>query len=60
MEVAGTNSVVVAEAFVTVEDYISCSDEATKEDRRSIVVTDTIKAARAYRGGGVGILVSAL
>jgi hypothetical protein len=60
MEVAGIDSVAVVEASRTVDDCTSCSDEATEEDRHSIVVIGTVKAARAYCGGGVGIPMSAL
>ena len=42
------------------EEGGSCSDEATDNDRRSVVVTGTVKAAGAYRGGGVGSPVIAL
>jgi len=57
---AGTDSVTVADVSGTVEDGASCSDEATNNDRRSVVVTGTVKAAGAYRGGGVGSPVRAL
>ena len=49
----GTDSVAVAEGA-------SGSDKATDDDRRSVVVTGTVKAAGAYRGGGVGSPVRAL
>jgi hypothetical protein len=49
-EEAGTDSVVVVEVSRTVEDGASCSDDGTDDDRRSIVVTSTVKAAGAYRG----------
>ena len=57
---AGTDSVTIADVSGTVEDGASCSDEATDHDRRSVVVTGTVKAAGAYRGGGVGSPVRAL
>ena len=43
-----------------VDEGASCSDEATDDDRRSVVVTGTVKAAGACRGGGVGSPVRAL
>jgi len=57
---AGTDSVAAAEVSGTVEEGASCSDEATDDDRRSVVVTGTIKAAGAYRGGGIGSPVRAM
>ena len=57
---AGTDSVTVADVFGTVKEGASCSDEATDDDRRLVVVTGTIKPAGAYRGGGVGSPVRAL
>ena len=57
---AGTDSVAVAVVSSTVEDGASCSDDATDDDRRSVVVTGTVKAAGACRGGGVGSPVRAL
>jgi len=54
------DSVAVADVFGTVEEGASCSDEATDDDRRSVVVTGTVKAAGAYKGGGVGSPVRAL
>jgi len=62
MPVDGTSTDIVAVAKVssTIEDYTSCLDEATKEDRCSVVVTGTVKAVVAYCGGGVGMPVSAL
>jgi len=59
VEVAGTDSMAVAEISGTIDDWTSCLDEATEEDRCSIVVTGTMKAAGAYRGG-VGMRVRAL
>ena len=50
----------MADISGTVEEGASCSDEATDDDRRSVVVTGTVKAAGAYRGEGVGSLVRAL
>jgi len=44
-EEAGTDSVAVADVSSTVGKGASCSDEATDDDRRSVVVTGTIKAA---------------
>ena len=57
---AGMDSVAVADVSGTVDEGASCSDEATDDDRRSVVVTGTVKAAGACRGGGVGSLVRAL
>ena len=59
-EDAGTDSVAVVDVLGTVEDSASCSDEATDDDRCSIVVTGSVKAAGAYSGEGVGSLVRAL
>jgi len=56
----GTNSVAVADVSGTVEDGASCSDDATNDDRRSVVVTGAVKATGACRGGGVGSPVRAL
>jgi len=50
----------VVDVSSIVEEGASCSDEATDDDRRSIVVTGTVKAAGAYKGEGVGSLVRAL
>ena len=57
---AGTNSVAIADVSGTVDDGASCSDNATDDDRRSVVVTGAVKAAGACRGGGVGSPVRAL
>ena len=57
---AGTDSVAVAVVFGTVEDGASYSDDATDEDRRSVVVTGAVKATGACRGEGVGSPVRAL
>ena len=57
---ASTDSVAVADVSGTVEEGASCSDEATDDDRRSVVVTGTVKAIGACRGGGIGSPVSAL
>jgi hypothetical protein len=46
--------------FGNVADGTSHSDEATEEDRRSIVMTGTMKATIACCRGGVSILVSEL
>jgi len=59
-EEAGTDSVAVADVSGTVEDGASCSDDATKDDRCSIVVTGSVKATGAYSGEGVGCPVIAL
>jgi len=59
-EEAGTDSVAVAEISSTVEEGASCSDEATDDDRRSVVVTGSVKAVGACRGEGVGSPVRAL
>jgi len=56
----GTDSVPVANVYGTVEDSASCSEEATNDDRRSIVVTGSVKAAGACNGEGVGSPVRAL
>ena len=55
----GTDSVAVAEVSSTVDKGASCSDNATDDDRRSVVVTGTVKAVGACRGGGVGSPVRA-
>ena len=57
---AGTDSVAVADVSSIVDEGASCSDEATDDDRRSVVVTGTVKAAGACRGGGIGSPVKAL
>ena len=57
---AGTDSVAVAEVSGTVDEGASYLDDTTDDDRRSVVVTGAIKAAGAYRGGGVGSPVRAL
>jgi len=57
---AGTDFVVVADVSGTVEEGASCSDEATDDDRGSVVVTGTVKAAGVCRGEGVGSPVRAL
>jgi len=54
------DSVAVADVSSNVDEGASCSDEATDDDRRSVVVTGTVKAAGAYRGEGVGSPVRAL
>ena len=59
-EEVGTNSVAVADVSGTVEDGASCSDEATNDDRRSVVVTGAVKAAGACSGEEVGCPVKAL
>ena len=56
----GTNSVTVVDVSGTVDEGASYSDEATDDDRRSVVVTRAVKAAGACRGEGVGSLVRAL
>ena len=60
MEEASTNSVAVAKVSRTVEDGASSSDNATGDDRRSVVVTSKVKAVGVCCGGGVGMLVRAL
>jgi hypothetical protein len=60
VEEAGTNSVAIAEVSRIAEDGASCSDNATDNDRRSVVVTGKVKAIGACCGGGVGMLVRAL
>ena len=59
-EEAGTNSVAVAYISGTIEDGASCLDEATYDDRRSIVVTGSVKAAGSCSGEGIGSPVGAL
>ena len=59
-EEAGTDVVAVADVSGTVEEGASCSDEATDDNRRSVVVTGSVKAAGAYRGEGLGSPVRAL
>jgi hypothetical protein len=59
-EEAGTDSIAVADVSGIVEASASCSDEATDDDRCSIVVTGSVKAAGAYRGEGVGSPIRAL
>ena len=54
------NSVTVADVSGTVEEGASCSDEATDNDRHSVVVTGAVMAAGVCRGGGVGSPVRAL
>ena len=54
------DSVAVADISGTVEEGASYSDEATDDDRRSVVVTRMVKAAGACKGGGVGSPVRAL
>jgi len=57
---AGMDSVAVAEVSGTVDEGASCSNDATDDDRRSVVVTGAVKGAGACRGGGVGSPVRAL
>ena len=57
---ASMNSVAVADVSSIVEEGASCSDEATNDNRHSVVVTGTVKATGACRGGGVGSPVRAL
>jgi len=57
---ADTDSVAVAKVSGTVDNGASSSDDATDDDRRSVVVTGTVKATGACRGGGVGSPVRAL
>jgi len=59
-EEAGTDSVAVADVSRTVEEGASYSNEATNDDRRSVVVTRSVKAAGACRGDGLGSPVRAL
>jgi len=56
----GTDSVAVADVSGMVDEGARCSDEATDDDRLSVVVTRTVKAAGACRGEGVGSPVRAL
>jgi hypothetical protein len=48
MEEGGTDSVAVAEVSGIVEEGASCSNEATDDDKRSVVVTSKVKAVGAY------------
>jgi len=59
-EEAGTDSVAMADVSSTVEEGASCSDEATDDDKRSVVVTGSVKATGACRGDKVGSPVRAL
>jgi len=59
-EEAGTNSVAVVDISGTIYDGASCSDDATDEDKRSVVVTGKVKATGACSGGGVSCPVRAL
>ena len=59
-EEAGTDSVAMADISSTVDEGASCSDEATNDNRCSVVVTGSIKAAGACRGEGIGSPVRAL
>ena len=47
MDEAGIDSVVVVEVSSTIEEGASCSNKATDDDRRSVVVTGKVKAAGA-------------
>jgi len=44
---AGTDFVAVADVSGTIDEGASCSDEATDDDRGSVVVTGTVKAVGA-------------
>ena len=59
-EDAGIDSVAIVDVSGTVEDGASCSEEATDDDRRSVVVTGSVRAAEACSGEGVGSPVRAL
>ena len=50
----------VVDVSRTLEDGASCSDEATDDDRRSVVVTGSVKATGAYSGEGIRSPVRAL
>jgi len=60
MEEAGTDSVAVDEVSRTVEEGASYLDEATDDERHSVVVTGRVKAAGACCGDGVGMPIRAL
>jgi len=53
-------SVAIADVSGTVEDGARCSDKATDDNRRSVVLTGTVKATGACSGEGVGSPVRAL
>jgi hypothetical protein len=55
VEEAGTDLVAIIEVSGTVEEGASCLDEATDDDKRSVVVTGKVKATGAYYEGGVGM-----
>ena len=57
---ASTNSVAVADVSGTVEEGASCSDEATDDDKCSVLVIGSVKAVGACSGDGVGSPVRAL
>ena len=57
---AGIDSVARVDVSGTVDEGASCSNEATYDDRHSVVVTGTVKAVGACRGEGVGSPVRAL
>ena len=59
-EEANTDSVAIANVSSTVEDGASCSEEATDDDRHSVLVTRSVKAAGTCNGEGVGSPVRAL
>ena len=59
-EEASTDLVAVADVSGTVEEGAGWSDEATDDDRRSVVVTGTVKAVGGCSGEGVGSPVRAL
>ena len=60
IEEAGTDSAVVADVSSTVEDGASRSNEATDDDRHSIVVTGSVKVAGACSGDGIWSPIRAL
>ena len=60
MEEAGTDTVAISKVFGTIEEGASCSDKATDDDIRCVVVTSKVKAAGACYGEGVGMPVRAL
>jgi len=59
-EEAGMDSLALADVSGTVEEGASCSDEATDDDRCSVVMTGSVKAAGASRGEGIGSPIRAL
>ena len=59
VEVSSIDSIAFTKASSVVV-WTSYSDEATEEDRSSVVVIGVVEVTRAYCGGGVGKPVSSL